>query len=185
MITINLLPSRASRQQRKKRSKIRAQLVIGVGVMLLSATICWVWGVFLLQQRDDLQKEKNSIEHMLAAVVTNNQTDESFRERQGQLRAYVEFLTRNDEEKYFSVFALDEISKSLEPLGVWLIALSVDQQDVVIEGKALSRKDIGRFIENIEESEVFGKLVKMETQLHGIIRGEVIRKFSLQFTTQT
>ncbi|MGB0910864.1 MAG: PilN domain-containing protein [Nitrospirales bacterium] len=80
------------------------------------------------------------------------------------------------------IAVLDEVSSSLEPLELWLLTLSIDQPDVSIEGVALSSTDVSKFIGNLEDSSMFGQLIRMETHSRRI-QGEGVQHFTLQFTT--
>ncbi|GJL64655.1 MAG: hypothetical protein NPIRA04_33090 [Nitrospirales bacterium] len=123
---------------------------------------------------------------MLSSMTVNTQNGEKLLEakgRQDRLMAHAQLLVKNSNQRNFPIFILDEISRGLEPLGLWLLALSIEGDDVSIEGNALSHKAVGEFIQRLEESTMFGRLVRMETQPHTIHEDHVMQKFSLQFTT--
>jgi len=183
MIKINLIPH-GPRLQHQKQTMLWAQVGVAVGMVCLTLAGCWIWGSTLLQHRDDLIREKNSKEHELEVIVKENHEAEILKEQQNLLLESVHFPPRHrDDKKILPIAILDEISKSLEPLELWLVALSINQQDVSIEGQALSRKDVRQFIGILEENSIFGQLSRMETQPQHS-RGKVIQQFSLQFTTQ-
>jgi len=186
MITINLLPHRSSPMCRESAGVSRP-LALGIVAVLLSGTVCWGWGSSLFKQRDLVRHEKNSKEQMLASISANKSNDETLldmQSRHDRLMAPAKFLAKYREDHYLPIRILDDISQSLEPLDLWLLALSIESDDVLIEGNALSHKDVGRFIQNLEESSSLKRLIKMETQPYIVDNDNVMQKFSLQFTTQ-
>jgi len=186
MITINLLPRRPLPMRRESVDLYRP-LVLGILAVLLSGTVCWGWGSSLLERRDLMRQKKNFKEQMLSSMIANTQNGEKLLEaqdRQGRLMAHAQFLAKNNKQRNLPILILDEISRSLESLDLWLLALSIEGNDVSIEGNALSHKAVGQFIQSLEESTMFGRLVRMETQPHTLHEDHVTQKFSLQFTTQ-
>ena len=75
MITINLMPHHL-RAQLQERTSLRLHLAIGIGVVCLTVTICWVWGTSLVHHRDRLRQENISQEQRLAIMDTKNQRKE-------------------------------------------------------------------------------------------------------------
>ncbi|GJL63151.1 MAG: hypothetical protein NPIRA04_18050 [Nitrospirales bacterium] len=186
MITINLLPRRPL-PMRREAGGLHRSLVLGIVSVLLSGTVCWGWGSSLLEQRDLVRQEKRSKEQMLSSMIANTQNDKKRLEakgRQSRLMPHAQFLAKDSRRRNLPILILDEISQSLEPLDLWLLALSIEGDDVFIEGKALSHKAVGQFIQSLEESRMFGRLIRMETQPHILHEDHVMQKFSLQFTTQ-
>jgi len=186
MITINLLPHRIS-SARRESVGVHWQLILGIVLVLLSGTVCWSWGNSLLERRDLIRQEKNAQEQELATMIANTGSGEMLLNAPDQSRrlmAQAQFLARTGEQQIFPIRILYEISRSAEPFGIWLSALSIEEDDVVIEGNALSHRDVGQFLQTLEESIMIGRLVRMETQPQTLHEDTIMQKFSLQFTTQ-
>ena len=183
MIKINLIPHEPPSHIRHG-GKAGPQVRVGETLVCLVLIGFLIWGVVLVQQRDVLVQQKLSIDRELANIITNNTEGHQLIEKHAAMVAQRNFLAGQESLKYLPIHALDEISRSIDPLEVWLIGLSIDGQDVSIEGMSLSRKDVGQFITNLEASSIFSELIKMETQPQQS-NGRVIQQFSLQFTLQS
>ena len=95
--------------------------------------------------------------------------------------ARASFLSEKWQQKLFPVIALDEVSRGIDSLDIWLTALSVDQKEVVIEGKAFSREGIDTFVDNLEQSSVFESLIKMQIQPLPSADAENMHQFIFHF----
>ncbi|GJL56558.1 MAG: hypothetical protein NPIRA02_36900 [Nitrospirales bacterium] len=187
MIIINLLPHRTPKTPRESVDANR-QFMLGIVLVLLSGTVSWGWGNSLLEQRDMVRQEKHATEQKLALLVANVEDSAQLVEKQdpsGRFTAYEQFWGKAREQQHIlPILILDELSRSLEPFGIWLIALSIEEDDVVLEGDALSHGDVGLFVQALEESSIFRQWVRMETQPHVNQHDNMMQKFSLQFTAQ-
>ena len=182
MITINLLPHHPRPTHRAGVMDV-AQVAIGAGVLCLVIMTCLFWGVALFQERDALLQEKFSKEQELTRVIKNNNKGQQLRAKQAMMISQTPYLPGSGG-KFLPVQVLDEISRSIDPLEVWLIGLSLDGPDVSIEGRALSRGDVTQFIRNLEEASIFGHLIRMETQPQKN-NGRVLQQFSFQFALKS
>ncbi len=181
MIKINLLPHFSPSQSHGPLS-LQIQVAIGIGVLCVSLIVCWIWGDFLFERRDLLVEEKQSKSRKLMALVEANRQGENLKKRQDLLLAKTHSLTVHNEQHAMPIAVLDKVSNSLEPLELWLLTLSIDQPDVSIEGLAVSSTDVSTFIGNLEDSSIFGKLIRMETHPRHL-HGSAVQHFTIKFTT--
>lgn len=182
MITINLMP-RLADQESSTRTTVNGQLGVGGAVLFLVLLGCWWWSTALLQERDDLVEQKNAKEQMLTTVGSGSRNDE-IEEKRRVLRARSQLLAGNHAEKFLSVRVLDEISRSLDPLGLWLVALSIDEREVSIEGRALTRSAVSQFVKALEETSIFGEVKRLELRPQNM-RAESLHQFVFIFTTES
>ena len=103
---------------------------------------------------------------------------------QDPLRTQVSSRTLQGDQPALPIVVFDEISKGLNPLGLWLEALTIERNEVSIQGFALTRRDVAKFIRNLETSSIFGALIRMETDSRHV-HGEDIQQFTVQFTTES
>ncbi len=183
MIKINLLPQ-LPRSLPQHFSRERIQLIIGISMLGLSLIICLIWAIALIQERDMLLTEKITKNQELLIMAESNLKKESLKKSQDVLLTQAYSRRVHDDDSSVPIMVLDEVSKSLEPLALWLMALSIERHDVSIEGFALSRRDIAKFIGNLEGSSMFGQLIRMESHSHHI-NGEDVQRFTLQFTAES
>ncbi len=59
---------------------------------------------------------------------------------------------------------MDYVSQSLEPLKVWLVRLSVQGNNVELEGRALSNDDIVEFVNNLRRTDYFADIRLLESR---------------------
>ncbi|HEV8540230.1 MAG TPA: PilN domain-containing protein, partial [Nitrospiraceae bacterium] len=62
------------------------------------------------------------------------------------------------------VHVMDHISRSLEPMKLWIVRMSVKGNDVELEGRALSNDDIVEFVNNLHRTEYFSTIRLAETR---------------------
>lgn len=157
---------------------IHVQLVWGIGVILLTLILCWAWRDTLMSERDHLRQIKKSQEQTLATMMAKR---EEIGNSLNRHPARASFLSEKWQQKLFPVIALDEVSRGIDSLDIWLTALSVDQKEVVIEGKAFSREGIDTFVDNLEQSSVFESLIKMQIQPLPSADAENMHQFIFHF----
>ena len=160
------------------------QLILGVGMVLLTVILCWTWRNALVHERNHMHELKISHERVLSSMMDKKEKLQRMRDISDQHQARAQLLEPTVQQKLFPVMTLDEISRSLSPLDVWLTALSIDQQQVSIEGKSLSRTDIHKFVENLEQSAIFASLTRLHIQPLPSIETEGLQQFSFEFQAQ-
>ncbi len=183
MIKINLLPH-CYRPQPERYSGVRMQLAIGVGVLSTCFLVSCVWAAALFQTRDVLLQEHTARGSELMRVLEGNHKEPNRKKIHDPLITEVYSRMLQGDQHSLPIVVFDEISKSLEPLELWLVALTIEHNEVSIEGLALSRGDIAKFIRNLETSSIFGELIRMETDSRHI-HGEDIQQFTFQFTVES
>ena len=181
MIKINLLSARQKRQYPfYQQWVLQGQVGIGIGILLLTIGTCWVLEKTLTQQHNTALQEKQSKEQMLATLNDEAKQLRQLEQTRTVLLTDYHLLESPDSQKMIPVVLLDVVSRSLDPLNLWLFNLSIDELEVELKGRALDGKDILRFVENLERSAVFGNLRTVETRIeHG--QSAAVHHFNLSF----
>jgi type IV pilus assembly protein PilN len=59
---------------------------------------------------------------------------------------------------------LDHVSQSLEPVKLWLIRLSLKDNAIELEGRALTNDDVVEFVNNLRRTEYFTNVRLIESR---------------------
>jgi type IV pilus assembly protein PilN len=59
---------------------------------------------------------------------------------------------------------LDYVSRSLEPLKLWLVRLSIKGNTVEVEGRALTNDDVVEFVNNLRRTDYFTNIDLQESR---------------------
>ena len=165
-------------------ANIRAQLIMSAGMVMLIVILCWTWRNDLIDERTQILKLKFSHERVLASMRGKKEKPRGERNISSQPQFRPQLLKPTVQQKLFPVMTMDEISRSLSQLDIWLTALSIDQEQVSIQGKSFSRSDIHTFMENLEQSAIFSKLTRLHIQPLQSIETESLQHFSFEFQAQ-
>ena len=90
-------------------------------------------------------------------------------------------MKQQSDNKFAPVSLLDMISRSLNPLNLWLHHLGVDGKNVEIEGRGWQSEDILKFVDTLEQSPHWGNLLAIETRKESYHNIPVYH-FNLRFT---
>lgn len=136
-------------------------MYLGLAMIAIVLGLCGMWAMNLEQQVEGLEQErvaKETLRDRLRAARKNQESMES--EAALRLAAHARVLPY--EQKMGPVRLLDGISRSIQPLKLWIQQLSLDETHVEIHGRALHSGEIDHFVEALEERYPDEDLVSVE-----------------------
>jgi len=178
MIKINLLPTK--KKPPKKVMDLQKQALLAVLILVLVGIILWY---FMDRQRDQiaaLEKEKTSAEIRLREQDNTLKEVKNVEEERKKVAEKIDVIEKLKKNQSGPVRILDEISKTL-PLGVNLLALTENNNNINIEGEAFTNEDVVRFVDNLKASRLLANVMLLETS-QTKREGIDMYKYKLQFT---
>ena len=181
MIRINLLPQpRISGGENQDRT-MRVHAAIGVSVFLVTFGICWMWTLALNQELQALLDEKFVKEQISSELQKKSQQIELVQDKHEALVMRSHLMEQSFDKKFVPVTLMDVISRSLDPLNLWLYRVSVNGKNVEIDGRGLQTEDILKFVDSLEQTAIWQNLLAVETKAESF-QGSSVYHFSLSFT---
>ena len=147
--------------------------------MVLSMVGLWVMA--LHRQHNALLAEKHVKELALAEMKAKSRPTEILQKTYNTLLDQARFLEQQSEKKFTPVDLLDSISRSVNPLSLWLLRLEVDETNVEIQGRGLRGRDIQSFVDSLERTTFWEKLLAIEMDKESY-QGVPVYRFGLRFT---
>ncbi|HXV67863.1 MAG TPA: PilN domain-containing protein [Nitrospira sp.] len=163
MIRINLLSGPKTRQS-KPQYDVRAQGLLGVGIILVTLAGCWWYSVSLDDEIEARQEEKQEKEKQLAQLKEQVKQVQDFEQKKKLLEDKNRIIDQLEQSRMGPVKVLDHVSQSLEPLKVWLTRLGVTSDTVELEGKALTNDDVVEFVNNLRRTDYFSNINLQESK---------------------
>ncbi|HEU5406874.1 MAG TPA: PilN domain-containing protein [Nitrospira sp.] len=155
MIRINLLPGGPKGRAAKPQYDVRAQALLGIGVILITLVGCWWYSASLDSELEARQEEKRDKEKQVAQLKEQVKKVQDFEQRKKLLEDKNRIIDQLEQSRMGPVKVLDHVSQSLEPLKVWLTKLGVASDMVELEGKALTNDDVVEFVNNLRRTDYF------------------------------
>jgi type IV pilus assembly protein PilN len=146
MIKINLLPVRAAR----KRENLRQQLSIFGGVIALTVAVLLFWHHSVANTIAEKNKEISDIREEIAQLEREIGDVDKYKGLETELTTKLEIIDNLIKNKTGPVRVMDRLSRII-PRKVWLLKWDDNGGNVVVEGEALSNKDVGDFMEALEK----------------------------------
>jgi type IV pilus assembly protein PilN len=163
MIRINLLPGPKGRKA-KPQFDVRAQALLGVGVILIVVAGCWWYSASLESEIEARQEEKRDKEQQVAQLTEQVKQVQDFERRKKLLEDKNRIINQLEKSRMGPVKVLDHVSQSLEPLKVWLTKLGMSSNTVEVEGKAVSNDDVVEFVNNLRRTDYFTDINLQESK---------------------
>ena len=163
MIRINLLSGPKTRQA-KPQYDVRAQVLLGVGIILVTLAGCWWYSASLENEIEARQEEKQQKEKQLAQLKEQVKQVQDFEQKKKLLEDKNRIIDQLERSRVGPVKVLDHVSQSLEPLKVWLTRLGVSSDTVELEGKALTNDDVVEFVNNLRRTDYFSGINLQESK---------------------
>jgi type IV pilus assembly protein PilN len=154
MIRINLLP-RSKGRSTKPQYDVRAQALLGVGVILITLAGCWWYSASLDSDIEVLQEEQRDKGKQVADLKEQVKQVQDFEQKKKLLEDKNRIIDQLEQSRVGPVKVLDHVSQSLEPLKVWLTKLGFSSDTVEVEGKALTNDDVVEFVNNLRRTDYF------------------------------
>ena len=164
MIRINLLPGGPKGRPVKPQYDVRAQAILGVGVILIVLAGCWWYSSSLDNEIEARQGEKLDKERQIAQLQDQVKQVQDFEQRKKLLEDKNRIIDQLEKSRIGPVKVLDHVSQSLEPLKVWLTRLGVSSDAVELEGKALTNDDVVEFVNNLRRTDYFTGINLLESK---------------------
>jgi type IV pilus assembly protein PilN len=155
MIRINLLASGPKAQKVRPQYDVRAQAMLGVGVILIVLAGCWWYSSVLDDEFEMLQTEKQNKERQIAQLQQQVKQVQDFEQKKKLLEEKNRIIDQLERSRTGPVKVLDHVSQSIEPLKIWLTRLGVSSDVVDLEGKAITNDDVVEFAKNLRRTEYF------------------------------
>lgn len=163
MIRINLLPGPKGRKA-KPQYDVRAQAMLGVGLLLVTLAGCWWYSASLDEELEARQTEKNDKTKQVAALNEQVKQVADFEQRKKQLQDKNRIIDQLEKSRVGPVKVLDHVSQSLDPLKLWLVRVGVNGQNIDLEGRALSNDDVVEFVNNLRRTDYFTNIDLQESR---------------------
>jgi type IV pilus assembly protein PilN len=163
MIRINLLPGPKTRVA-KPQYDVRAQGLLGVGVIIITLAGCWWYAASLESEIEARQEEKRDKEKQVAQLKEQVKQVQDFEQKKKLLEDKNRIIDQLEQSRMGPVKVLDHVSQSLEPLKVWLTKLALSSDAVELEGKALTNDDVVEFVNNLRRTDYFSGINLQESK---------------------
>lgn len=154
MIRINLLPGPKGRPA-KPQYDVRAQALLGAGVIAITIAGCWWYSTTLDSELEVQQEQKREKEKQVAQLKEQVKQVQDFEQKKKLLEDKNRIIDQLEQSRLGPVKVLDHVSQSLEPLKVWLTKLGISSDAVEVEGRALTNDDVVEFVNNLRRTEYF------------------------------
>ena len=181
MIKINLLPQPNKTERCEQDRMMPVPAVVGVAVFLVIFGICWIWTISLNQELQALLDEKVAKEHISAELKKKSQLFKLAQDKQQALLTRSHLIDQGVSKKFVPVTLLDVVSRSLDPLPLWLHRVSVNGENVEIAGRGGKPEDVWQFVDALERSPIWRNLLGVETKTESF-QGLPVYHFTLRFT---
>ncbi|HJT20391.1 MAG TPA: PilN domain-containing protein [Nitrospira sp.] len=163
MIRINLLPGPKGRKA-KPHYDVRAQVMLGVGLVLVTLAGCWWYSAALDEELEARQTEKSEKTKQVAALNEQVKQVADFEQRKKLLEDKNRIIDQLEKSRVGPVKVLDHVSQSLDPLKLWLVRVAVNGQSIDLEGRALSNDDVVEFVNNLRRTDYFTNIDLQESR---------------------
>lgn len=164
MIKINLLASGPRGVKAKPKYDIRAQILLGVGVVLITLAGCWWYATALEREIEALTEEKQSKEKQVAQLKEQVKQVQDFEQKKKLLEEKNRVIDQLEQTRGGPVKVLDRVSRSAEPLRIWLTKLGISADTVELEGRALTNDDVVEFANNLKGTDYFTAITLQESK---------------------
>ncbi|MCX5724101.1 MAG: PilN domain-containing protein [Nitrospirae bacterium] len=163
MIRINLLLGPDGRRA-KPQYDVRAQALLGVGLLLITLAGCWWYAISLDAEIDARKIEKQEKEQHVAQLKAQVKQVSDFESRKKTLEDKNRIIDELEKSRGGPVKVLDHVSQSLEPLKLWLVRIAITGKDVDLEGRAATNDDVVEFVNNLRRTDYFTDINLQESR---------------------
>jgi type IV pilus assembly protein PilN len=164
MIRINLLASGPKARKAKPQYDVRAQALLGVGVIVVSLAGCWWYAAALDSEIEAQQEEKREKGMQVAQLKEQVKQVQDFEKKKKLLEDKNRIIDQLEQSRVGPVKVLDHVSQSIEPLKIWLTKLGVSSDTVELEGKAITNDDVVEFANNLRRTDYFTAINLQESK---------------------
>jgi type IV pilus assembly protein PilN len=164
MIRINLLSSGPKGRPAKPQYDVRAQVLLGMGLVIVTVASCWWYSDSLDTEIAARQAEKEDKTKQVAQLKEQVKQVADFEQRKKQLEDKNRIIDQLEKSRVGPMKVLDHVSQSLDPLKLWLVKIGVNGQNIDLEGRALTNDDVVEFVNNLRRTDYFTDLKLQESR---------------------
>jgi type IV pilus assembly protein PilN len=164
MIRINLLTLGPKARKAKPQYDVRAQALLGVGLLVITLVGCWWYAASLDSEIEAQQEDKRNKEAQIAQLKEQVKKVQDFEQKKKLLEEKNHIIDKLEQSRMGPVKVLDHVSQSIEPLKMWLTKLGVSSSTVELEGKALTNDDVVEFANNLRRTDYFTAISLQESK---------------------
>ncbi len=154
MIRVNLLAGPRGRKA-KGQADVQLEAIAAAACLVLTIGGCLFYSNLLegdVEARQlDMQEKKKQIEELKKQV----KKVEDFEKKKAQLEGRTRTIEQLEKRRGGPVRILDSVSRSLEPLRLWIVNLTLKGKRVEIQGVALRNDDVVGFVNNLRRGGLF------------------------------
>ena len=161
MIEINLARQLQVFPMGKGDSK-RANVWVGVVLCFGIGVASWWWTQIQQQEYENLLQEKQAQTQSLVKLQTTLSRLERYQEEKLRLSDALEAIHVQELGKNQPLALLDGVSRSVDGLDVWLDNVQMVDQVVELRGRSFALKEIGKYIDALENHHVITSLPVIE-----------------------
>lgn len=155
MIRINLLAAGPRTRKAKPQWDVRAEALLGAGVLAVTLAGCWWYSAALDEELENRLQEKQDKEKQVTLLKEQVKQVQDFEAKKKQLEDKNRIIEQLEKARTGPVRALDNVSQSLEPLKLWLLKMNVKGNSIELEGRAITNDDIVEFVNNLRRTDYF------------------------------
>lgn len=164
MIRINLIAGPRAKKTPPAQWGTRAEALAGVAVVGLTLLIAWLYVGMLQEERQAKEQEKQEKEKQIVALKEQVKQVDGFEQKKKTLEDKNRIIDQLEKSRSGPVKVMDHLSRSLDPLKLWLLKMSMKEGRVEVEGRALTNDDIVEFVNNLRRTEYFTAIQLMESR---------------------
>lgn len=135
---------------------------VGVVFCLVIGITSWWWTQIQQQEYENLVQEKQVQTQYFDKTQATLSRLEQYQEEKQRLGHAVEAMHAQELDKKQPMVLLDGVSRSIEGLEIWLDRVQMLDQVVELRGQSLALKDIGKYIDALENHQVITSLPVVE-----------------------
>ncbi|MDX1411022.1 MAG: PilN domain-containing protein [Nitrospirales bacterium] len=143
--------------------------------------IMGLWSMVLHHEYHALLAENEIKVGALAKLKERFQKTEILQKTHTALLTRAGLLEHQSGRKFAPVSLMDSISRSLNPLSLWLLRIGVKEKHVEIEGRGLQSEDVLKFVDSLEQTDIWDNLLAIEMKKESY-QSIPVCHFSLRFT---
>ncbi len=163
MIRINLLPG-PERRAPKARQDGRNEAFIGIGLIVLTLGGCLYYSSVLDSEIESLEGQRLDKQKQVASLKEKVKQVEEFEKKKKELEDKSRIIDQLEKARTGPVMVLDYVSRSLEPLKLWIVRLGVKGSEIELEGRALTNDDVVEFVNNLRRTDYFSSIQLQESR---------------------
>ncbi len=153
-------------------------------IVPIIAVYVYTWFVEngLENDKENIRKQITNVEQQVAALQPQLNIIEQLKAEKGKLTTEMNAIRSISRERYGYVRTLDAL-QTLIPDRAWITKLSVKDQIISLEGRAIEDTTISSFMQNLEESAYFSDVTWIDSKEVTEPQG-VVKAFSIRFNLE-